>query len=214
MLPQRQILRAVKQQHRQLSSAAATPFVVNSHNEFDPLEEVIVGRVDGATIPEWHVSGKAVWPTKHWDMYKTQSGKPFPAWLMKKGAEELDNFAKILEAEGKYQLSFVPHLLSNFVLLPLLYLLIDSSLLFIQVSKFVVLKYYRVIMLNLTIHLISNVKMVCMLLCHEISSLWWVMKSLKHPWHGDHVFLNIVRTVNSSKNISTKVSTTSHAYSH
>ena len=113
MLPQRQILRAVKQQHRQLASAAAAaPFVVNSHNEFDPLEEVIVGRVEGATIPEWHVSGKAVWPTKHWDMYKTQSGKPFPAWLMKKGAEELDNFAKILEAEGVHQLPFHPSLLS------------------------------------------------------------------------------------------------------
>ena len=34
--------------------------IVNSHNEFDPLEEVIVGKVEGSTIPEWHVSGKAV----------------------------------------------------------------------------------------------------------------------------------------------------------
>jgi glycine amidinotransferase len=63
-------------------------------------EEVIVGRVEGSTIPEWHVSGKAVWPDKWWDMYKTKSGKPFPAELIKKGGEELDNFAKILEAEG------------------------------------------------------------------------------------------------------------------
>jgi glycine amidinotransferase len=61
---------------------------------------VIVGKVEGSTIPEWHVSGKAVWPDKWWDMYKTKSGKPFPAELLKKGAEELDNFAKILEAEG------------------------------------------------------------------------------------------------------------------
>ena len=35
---------------------------------------MIVGRVEGATIPEWHVSGKAVWPRKWWDMYKTQAG--------------------------------------------------------------------------------------------------------------------------------------------
>ena len=56
--------------------------VVNSHSEFDPLEEVIVGRVEGATIPEWHVSGKAVWPDRHWDMYKTKSGQPFPKELM------------------------------------------------------------------------------------------------------------------------------------
>jgi len=73
---------------------------VNSHNEFDPLEEVIVGRVDDATIPEWHVSGKSVWPSKYHDMYKTKSGQPFPADLMKNAAIELDNFAKILTEEG------------------------------------------------------------------------------------------------------------------
>jgi hypothetical protein len=41
-------------------SSIDTSCIVNSHNEFDPLEEVIVGRVEGSTIPEWHVSGKAV----------------------------------------------------------------------------------------------------------------------------------------------------------
>jgi len=80
--------------------SAAAPFVVNSHNEFDPLEEVIVGRVEGSTIPEWHVSGKAVWPEKWWDMYKTQSGQSFPPEMIQRAAADLDNFAKILEAEG------------------------------------------------------------------------------------------------------------------
>lgn len=59
--------------------------VVNSHTEWDPLEEVIVGRVDDATIPEWHVSGKAVWPAKHWDMYKNRAGQSFPKELVQKG---------------------------------------------------------------------------------------------------------------------------------
>lgn len=59
--------------------------IVNSHTEWDPLEEVIVGRVDDATIPEWHVSGKAVWPAKHWDMYKDHVGESFPKELVKKG---------------------------------------------------------------------------------------------------------------------------------
>ncbi|MEV7083664.1 amidinotransferase, partial [Streptomyces sp. NPDC093516] len=27
---------------------------VNSHNEWDPLEEIIVGRLEGATIPSGH----------------------------------------------------------------------------------------------------------------------------------------------------------------
>jgi len=84
----------------QMARALGSKPVVNSHNEFDPLEEVIVGRVDGATIPEWHVSGKAVWPRKWWDMYKTKGGQPFPKELMDKAKVELDNFSKILEAEG------------------------------------------------------------------------------------------------------------------
>eukprot|EP00752_Nemacystus_decipiens_P006979 g6260.t2 len=74
--------------------------IVNSHTEWDPLEEVIVGRVDDATIPEWHVSGKAVWPAKHWDMYKNHVGESFPKELVNKAAEELDNFSHILEMEG------------------------------------------------------------------------------------------------------------------
>ncbi|CAM9883841.1 unnamed protein product, partial [Discosporangium mesarthrocarpum] len=74
--------------------------VVNSHTEWDPLEEVIVGRVDGATVPEWHVSGKAVWPSKHWNMYKTRAGQLFPENLIAKAAEELDNFCHILTNEG------------------------------------------------------------------------------------------------------------------
>jgi glycine amidinotransferase len=82
------------------ANAVKTTPVVNSHNEFDPLEEVIVGRVEGSTIPEWHVSGKAVWPDKWWDMYRTKSGQPFPKELVEGAKRELDNFAKILEAEG------------------------------------------------------------------------------------------------------------------
>lgn len=66
-------------------NSTTSKLVVNSHNEFDPLEEVIVGRVEGATLPEWHVAGKAVWPTKWWDMYKTKGGQPFPKDLMDKG---------------------------------------------------------------------------------------------------------------------------------
>jgi len=37
-----------------LMSSAAFP--VNSWNEWDPLEEVIVGRLDGAVVPPFHVS--------------------------------------------------------------------------------------------------------------------------------------------------------------
>eukprot|EP01036_Dinobryon_divergens_P038648 gene38648-50758_t len=71
--------------------------VVNSHSEFDPLEEIIVGKIEGATVPEWHVSGKAVIPERNWDFFKSQGGKSFPKDLMEKAAVELDGLARILE---------------------------------------------------------------------------------------------------------------------
>jgi len=30
--------------------------VVNSYNEWDTLEEVVVGVIDGATVPSWHIA--------------------------------------------------------------------------------------------------------------------------------------------------------------
>lgn len=94
--------RATLMAHRNLSSsaAAASSCVVNSHNEWDPLEEVIVGRVEGSTIPEWHVAGKAVWPQKWWEMYQTKSGQPFPQELIEGAQKELDYLAQVLEGEG------------------------------------------------------------------------------------------------------------------
>lgn len=74
--------------------------VVNSFNEWDKLEEVIVGRIEGATIPEFHVSGKAVWPEKYWNMYKTKVGESFPSPLIQGAKKELDYLSKVLEDEG------------------------------------------------------------------------------------------------------------------
>ena len=43
-----------------LEGAATAPehCVVNSHNEWDPLEEVIVGQVEGAHVPNFHSAVK------------------------------------------------------------------------------------------------------------------------------------------------------------
>lgn len=53
-------------------------FIVSSYNEWGPLEEVIVGVLDGASIPEWHIQLEATMPKKFWDFYKRNGGKPFP----------------------------------------------------------------------------------------------------------------------------------------
>jgi len=74
--------------------------IVSSYNEWDPLEEVIVGTMEGASVPPWHVTLKATMPENHWDFYKKNGGKLFPAEQIKAAQLELDNLAHILEQEG------------------------------------------------------------------------------------------------------------------
>ncbi|MDH4359092.1 MAG: amidinotransferase [Candidatus Berkelbacteria bacterium] len=73
---------------------------VNSHNEWDPLEEVIVGTLDGATIPEWHIQLESTMPKKFWNFYKKNGGRPFPEEQIRAGKRDLNDFIKILESEG------------------------------------------------------------------------------------------------------------------
>lgn len=72
--------------------------VVWAWNEFDPLEEVIVGIADGSTVPPnepghlskvWHLPGTVA------DM-----GKPRSPAKIEKAAAELDNFANVLTDRG------------------------------------------------------------------------------------------------------------------
>ncbi len=74
--------------------------VVNCFNEWDLLEEIIVGVVNGAAVPSWHVTLQATMPEKYWDFYKKNGGKPFPSEQIEAAEKELDEFIHILEAEG------------------------------------------------------------------------------------------------------------------
>lgn len=74
--------------------------VVNSFNEWDLLEEVIVGVVDGASVPTWHVTLQATLPGNQWNFYKKNGGKPFPPDQIEAAKKDLEVFAHILEAEG------------------------------------------------------------------------------------------------------------------
>ena len=51
---------------------------VNSHNEWDLLEEVIVGIVDGATFPPYHITVEATMPHDQLGRFRENAGKPFP----------------------------------------------------------------------------------------------------------------------------------------
>ncbi len=74
--------------------------VVNSFNEWDLLEEVIVGVVDGAAVPPWHVTLHATLPVNQWDFFKKNSGKPFPPEKIEAAKKDLEEFVHILEGEG------------------------------------------------------------------------------------------------------------------
>lgn len=71
-----------------------------SCNEWDPLEEVIVGSVDGAIVPMWDATLQATTPAHAAWFFKEYGGKPFPAEMIEKASAELDNLVKVLEARG------------------------------------------------------------------------------------------------------------------
>lgn len=73
---------------------------VNSHNEWDPLEEVIVGIVDGARFPPWHVGVGAPLSPEQRAVFRERAGQPFPADEIAAARDELDQFVDILEGEG------------------------------------------------------------------------------------------------------------------
>jgi glycine amidinotransferase len=74
--------------------------VVNSYNEWDPLEEVIVGIVDGAYVPVidqvWHASLPEANALR---IFEAQ-GRPYRRSDVGRAQQEIDHFVRVLEAEG------------------------------------------------------------------------------------------------------------------
>lgn len=73
---------------------------VGSFNEWDPLEEVIVGRVEGACVPPLTTEVQAAKPPNKYNFYKEYGGKHFPADAAQKASLEVENLCRILEREG------------------------------------------------------------------------------------------------------------------
>jgi len=82
--------------------SAVTPSAcpVSSHNEWDPLEEVIIGSLDGAVIPSPHITVTRNIPPLAARLYRLFGGRPYPRILVDAARRELEEFARILEAEG------------------------------------------------------------------------------------------------------------------
>lgn len=71
-----------------------------SCNEWDPLEEVIVGTVEGATVPEFDEAVRAITPSHAEWFFREYGGKPFPDEMIEKATVELDNLTRVLEEAG------------------------------------------------------------------------------------------------------------------
>ncbi|MGO9934592.1 MAG: inosamine-phosphate amidinotransferase 1 [Steroidobacteraceae bacterium] len=78
---------------------AADAGTVNSFNEWDPLEEIIVGTVDGARIPRADPGLYALEFSALAHMSQIPSG-PFSARVLEESAEDLDLLASVLRGLG------------------------------------------------------------------------------------------------------------------
>jgi len=77
--------------------------VVWSCNEWDPLEEVIVGRLESAMFSSWNVINDKTVPPGEWDDVTADvggAGVPYPKHMVAAAQRELDEFIHILEMEG------------------------------------------------------------------------------------------------------------------
>lgn len=71
-----------------------------SCNEWDPLEEVIVGIADNATVPVWSRWLDAPTPDHAKWFFDKYGGQLFPEDMIEKANEELDNLSRVLEELG------------------------------------------------------------------------------------------------------------------
>lgn len=90
----------LEQEVRSIEADKGSCPIVNSFNEWDPLEEVIVGVLDGASVPSWHITLEATMPKREWEFFRTFEGKSFPREQIEAGNRDLEEFIHILEAEG------------------------------------------------------------------------------------------------------------------
>jgi glycine amidinotransferase len=71
--------------------------IVSAWNEWDPLKHVIVGRADGTMVQAPEPAVQRDWTE---DGFPPGTWGPYPQEMQDRANEQLDNFAKILEARG------------------------------------------------------------------------------------------------------------------
>ena len=69
--------------------------LLNSHNEWDPLKEVIVGSATNAHWPKDCATFRNLEKTTKWRLSKVPAG-PVEPWIVKEANEDLDILSKTL----------------------------------------------------------------------------------------------------------------------
>ncbi|XP_072032953.1 glycine amidinotransferase, mitochondrial-like [Amphiura filiformis] len=83
-----------------VSNIPSSTSPVCSYNEWDHLEEVIVGRAEGATVPPLTVAIKGSTVEENWNFFSKYGGRSFPLDHVKKAKAELEEFCSVLRREG------------------------------------------------------------------------------------------------------------------
>lgn len=92
--------REIKRRKISGNSKKAPLVPVRSFNEWDPLEEVIVGVVEGAIVPPWDSITQATMPDHAAWFFKKYGGKPFPEEMIEKATKELDGLTRLFQELG------------------------------------------------------------------------------------------------------------------
>jgi glycine amidinotransferase len=81
-------------------SSTTSARLVRSFNEWDPLEEVIVGSLEGAVMPPSHITVTRTIPPLAAQLYRLFGGHRYPRIMVDAARRELEGFVKLLQAEG------------------------------------------------------------------------------------------------------------------
>uniref|UniRef100_A0AAU2VLY3 Amidinotransferase n=1 Tax=Streptomyces sp. NBC_00008 TaxID=2903610 RepID=A0AAU2VLY3_9ACTN len=74
--------------------------LVNSFTEWDPLQEVVVGRLEGGVFPTWQESMTETMPNDVWNTFRQKGGSAFPSEHLQAAHGELDHLCEVLSNEG------------------------------------------------------------------------------------------------------------------
>ena len=88
----------VCKQHTLFPRTYCTP--VNCNNEWDTLEEIVVGRLEGACVPSLSVEMKAIFSESQCSFFQERGGGRFPTEYTERAIAEVENFCSVLKSEG------------------------------------------------------------------------------------------------------------------